>query len=220
MIDFTVSTPGSILVQGPAGSGKTSFCVELLEQYPKVTGAKLPIKKFTLFYSHWQEELYTRMLRALPKDCEVNCVEGFTKDNTNADEFQAPEGGIHVVVFDDLNIVFKNKDLAGFLFKMCTVMMRHQRIHAIVILHSLFSTQMPFLADLRKNVTEIVLMNGTSGATLQSLAKELMPERPGTLVTMAKDAFSHYGHLIISPRSKFPYRTNYFAEIPITYVPD
>ena len=219
-VDLTFTTPGSMLVHGPPGSGKTTFCAQMFENYTKVTGAKLPIKKFTLFYSNWQEDLYTRLLKALPKDCETNCIHGFNRGHTDADYFQAPTGGIHAVVFDDLNVVFKNKELAAFLFKLCTVMMRHERIHAVIILHSLFSTQMPFLADLRKNVTEIVLLNGTSGATLHSLAKELMPEKPSTLITMAKDAFSHYGHLIISTRSKHPYRTNYFAEIPSIYVPD
>ena len=103
-----MTSPGAAIVHGPAGSGKSTFCAQLLEQYPKVTGAKLPIKQFTLFYSNWQEELYSRMLRALPKDCAVKCIEGFTKEHAKG-QFQAPAGGVHVVVFDDLNLVFKNK---------------------------------------------------------------------------------------------------------------
>lgn len=217
--DFRLACPSATLLSGPPGSGKTVFLTNYVKRFKDLTDTQEPIVKFTLFFGTWQEELYDGILKSLPVDCKSQCYEGIPLEViNNKDYFKRPDIGIHLCIFDDVSRCFKDKDVSSFVFKLVTVLARHNNIQLFIVLHCLHSTDLRVVPDLRKNVNYIIIFNGISFMTLNSLSREILPCRPHVFLAIVKQVFMDCSHLVIALRSKFTFRSHIFDKYPRVHV--
>lgn len=170
----------ALCISGPTNSGKSTFCVKLLENSKRMFG-----KEFNKIYWILGDP------NAKPKDLTVP-VE-YIKDMP--DDFQNDSGQGLLIIFDDAMMdTIENKAFATLLTRGC----HHQNISVIFITQNLFH-QGRYARDISLNFSHLCVMNNPRDRSqFQYLARQLYPENPRQLLNVYKQITQEpYSYLFI-----------------------
>jgi len=120
-----LTAPANMIISGATGSGKSTFVLNLLKQWP----FELKRGNIIYYYSIWQE-LFEEFLSDFR---EIQFVQGLCLEKL--DGWQKENDKTHIVITDDLmSSAVKNEDFS----KLFTVLSHHKKILNIFLTQNLF----------------------------------------------------------------------------------
>lgn len=186
----------ALCIAGPSSSGKSSFCVQLLNNSDR------------MFETNF-DKIYWILgdPNAQPKNLKVpvEYIIGIPND------FQNSTGQPQLYVLDDSMFESQNKAVATLLTRGC----HHQNISVIYITQNLFH-QSKYARDMSLNFSHLCIMNNPRDRSqFQFLARQLYPECPRALVDVYKQITDEpYSYLFIdlnqNTHSLFRFQTDIF----------
>lgn len=193
---FQFRTNFALCIAGPSKCGKTSFCVELLNNSDRIID-----KKLNKIYWILGDQ------NAVPKNLKVpvEFVIGVP------DEFENISGLPCLWVLDDSMFETENKSVANLL----TRGSHHQNMSVIFITQNLYQ-QGKYARTISLNFTHLCIMNNPRDRLqFQFLARQLYPENSKELLRVYKDITEDpYSYLLIdltqSTHNLFRFRTDIF----------
>ena len=155
----------SILVQGPSGSGKSSFVFDLIRNRHIVFRTK--IKEVIYFYTQMQET-FKKIAKSDPNVHFVRTVEEVEKLHSG----ERPQ----ILIFDDImNEVEKDKPLLQFIMSFFLARSHHENTVVVLQLQNLFPRH-PMFRNISINAKYIVLMKSVrEQSSIVKLGYQIMP---------------------------------------------
>ena len=198
-----ISTPFSMIVNGPSSSGKTFFVKRIL-RFREEMLSPVPTK-IIYCYSKWQSSY-------LEMSGPIEFVEGI--------DYTIDKAHSYLIIFDDLMTSMNKKIMDLFISG------RHERISVIFLTHNLFYRN-EFMRTISLNATYIVCFKSPrDSSSVRYLGQQLFPGNHKFLEESFNDATSssRYGYILIDMRghieNKYRLRTNIFPdEILNVYFP-
>lgn len=194
---FPLRTNFALCIAGPSKSGKTSFCVQLLNNSNRIID-----KTFNKIYWILGDS------NAIPNGLNVHVkfIIGIP------DEFTNTSGEPYLYVLDDSMFETQSKSVANLFTRGC----HHQNISVIFITQNIFH-QGKYARDISLNCSHLCIMNNPRDRSqFQYLARQLFPENPKELVRIYKEVTQDkpYSYLFIdlnqSTHNVFRFRTDIF----------
>lgn len=203
----------SMVVSGQSGSGKSMFCLKLIENLEGMF--QTPPSHIYYCYGVWQK-LYEHMENSFEN---ISFHEGVpSKDQIQ----QWTDGKHNLLILDDLGQeAVQNREVENLFTKYC----HHLNFSCILILQNIFQ-QGSSARTIALNAWYTVLFkNPRDAAQVAFLGRQMHPSKPKMLVEVYEDCTSQpfsYLFLDTSPHMEDAYRmrTRIFpGEIPLIYVP-
>ena len=191
--EFQFLHPFCCIISGPSFSGKTFLVKNLLHNCVSIINT--PPEKIIWLYKHWQP-LYDEISeKVIPK---VEFIRGVPQ-NLEDDDF-VDITARNLIILDDLMYTCSKDQKINSLF---TEGAHHRNLSVIAINQNLYynkdTTQ-------RRNCHYLILFkNPMDKGQIMTLARQMYPENPKTLMHHYDDATSKpYGHLLIDLKASTP----------------
>lgn len=179
MVMFRFS-PGLIEVAGAVGSGKTTFCLDLIKH--RNSCFAIPPQEVIVYYECWQD-FY------LPYAGEAQFIEGMP----NCD-FIMSNNVPKLVLIDDLgDLTHSDKNF----YRAASVMARHKNIYLVNVSHNVFKRDR-YTKDINLAAQYLVLFNNRRYENqLGCLGRQCFGARSKQFVDAYKEAIKNYKYIVI-----------------------
>ena len=124
MTSIPFTSPCTVVISGPTGSGKSTFTFKILRNLNNMFS--YPINKVYYFYSVWQKSFETEDIKKIE----------FIKDIPNQESIEKISNNLHnLIIIDDLQTSALNSEFIANLFSRES---HHRNISVFLILQNLF----------------------------------------------------------------------------------
>ena len=124
MTSIPFTSPCTVVISGPTGSGKSTFTFKILRNLNNMFSC--PINKVYYFYSVWQKSFETEDIKKIE----------FIKDIPNQESIEKISNNLHnLIIIDDLQTSALNSEFIANLFSRES---HHRNISVFLILQNLF----------------------------------------------------------------------------------
>ena len=191
--------PGAMQIVGSVGTGKTNFCLKLIENSNSCFQCKP--QEILFFYERWQDayEKYKKKVhfrQGLPTDLPADCPK--------------------LVILDDVgDDAAKSKEL----LRMAACHARHSGTVLVIVTHNLYSKE-KFSTDFANCLQYLVLWeNVRYQSQIRKLAQQTMPGDVDYFMDAYDQAVKRYGYLLfdLTPKKDHRLLSDVFSQNPAYY---
>ena len=183
-IDIRLPKYFKIYLAGPARSGKTTLCHQLLQNLPDIT--REPITKTVYVYRIWQDDVYVKMQSEGLVDEFIQCTDE-KEDALKAriDEYLAEKTSFLLILDDCMHV---SKKMQEWIAKLFTTDARHQQM-SLVFVRQKFYGDKEFVREIDRNADVLVLTENKRevGQICHQLASQ-MGVKANVMVQICQDA--------------------------------
>ena len=210
--ELRLDQPGTIMVYGRSGIGKTTLCDQIIRERKYVF--KNTVKSLFLVYSSWQEKTYGKWRKSFKNNFRAHqgWIDGLSKEIFKA---RNNKSELMLLVLDDVSHQITKKQFQEEILSMVNVKARHCNTIIIILSQqlSMVGTQGEVLRAITRNSNGIVLFaNPLDGVALRTLSLNIFAgeKKPGTALASVLELNSILNgkYLFIDLHATSPVATN------------